>query len=725
MSYLDNERLYDVQQKRMREAQKVIDGKFLAKPVRLPPIEVRDAKRRDRSFLEKMGDLDHIVSSAWDKIGRKVRQKLDIETAYDIVYKTDHVPKSDPRYHIQFDIMLDRPYGYPELNMNRIEAIKRKYYVWCAEHTRDEIYELGRPNWWGLPLEVQHKFSEGYIDKILDQAAWDIEKQLYDYRSGAQKYVEWVDTSFGDLDGGGNGEPPYLDPARCLVERKYYDGPDLNDPRNAYMFTGPGFLYNLRLYDKSGKLKRPDPLPEFASVIRRKEIPLPAELTGRVPLEPVKRPPGYKPRNQHNYDGFGGGFDDQGNYHDNGIRTYSDYDGILPDEEVFGDDPEPVRRESVDVEAIDRALGYGKFEGYKRPTEDYGHLMGQELADEDNYFLSDEFDPTDDSSFDRFQERRRREKEEDLREELKQSDDPIARAIAEAKEFRFETEKVIYDNEGNAKVVPIPRGERTLVENDRDFREEQELKNREGIGEVGIQDFPKMRTLDEEDEVIEEVTEETEEVKPKPPKEEPKTFKADIPVSKSITNNSDFKGYLDLNMSAYKKQLLEELPSEGPGEVFRVLQNFKGCVVTFQDIRFLEELKQKGVVNFNTTMNRRNRYKSRKFIQKEVGFFPVFMLVADGRFLDDYEYFLKMYNKCVPPGARYLFVSEMKDTDVIVDASKWQDLERFIDTGVDNNEISKYKSIADIEYVERDELELVFREELGAEDILDIYMVAI
>ena len=687
MSYLDNERLYDIQQKRMREAQKVIDGKFLAKPVRLPPIEVRDAKRRDRSFLEKMGDIDHVVSNAWDKIGRKIRQKLDMENDFDIVYRNDNVPKNDPRYHIQFDIMLDRPYGYPELNMSRIEAIKMKYYVWCAEHTRNEIYELGRPNWWGLPLEVQHKFSTGYIGKILDQAAWDIEKQLYDYRSGVQKYVEWIDTSFGDLDGGGNGEPPYLDPARCLVERRYYDGPDLNDPRNAYMFTGPGLLYNLRLYDKSGKLKRPEPLPEFASVIKRKEIPLPAHLTGRVPLEPVKRPQGYKPKNIHNYDGFGGGFDEQGNYHDNGIRTYSDYDGILPDEEIYGEDCEPVRREPIDVEAIDRALGYGRFEGYKRPTEDYGYLMGTELADEDNYFLSPEFDPNDDSSFDRFQERRRREKEEALREELKESEDPIARAIAEAKEFRFETEEVDCNNEEPTRRV---------------------------MQDIPIRKFPSSKVQEEE---------QPKEVET--PKEEPKTLKADIPVSKSITNNSDFKGYLDLNMSAYKKQLLEELPSEGPGEVFRVLQNFKGCVVTFQDIRFLDELKQKGVVNFNNTMNRRNRYKSRKFIEKEVGFFPVFMLVVDGRFLDDYEYFLKMYNKCVPPGARYLFVSEMKDSDVIVDASKWQDLERYIDTGVDNNDISKCSSISDIEYVERDELELIFREELGAEDILDIYMVAI
>lgn len=709
MSYLDNERLYDVQQKRMREAQKRIDGNFLAKPVRLPPMEIREARRRDRGFLEKMGDIDHVLSSALDKIGRKFRQKLDMENDYDIVYKTDNVPKGDPRYHIQFDIFLDRPYGYPELNMNIIETTKRKYYNWCARHTEEEIMELGRPNWWGKPLEEQHKFSEGYIGKILDQAAWDIEKQLYDYRSGAQKYVEWVDTSFGDIYGGGNGEPPYLDPARCLVEGSYYDGPDLNEPRNAYLLTGPGFLYNTRLYDKDGNLKRPDPLPEFASVIRRKEIPLPEDVTGRVPLEPVKRPQGYKSRNEHNYDGYGGGFDDQGNYHDNGIRTYSDCDEILTDEEIYGNVPAPIKRQSVDVEAIDRALGYGNFEGYQRPNEDLSHLAGKELADEDNYFLSEEFDINDDTAFDRFQERRRREKEEELREELMESDDPVARALAEAKSFKFEKEKVVQDEHGNPKVIPIPFGEKSIIRED----EEPQIPRRV-MEEIPVQEFPKHK---EEQEPVEEESHVEE-----PPK---KTVKADIPVSKSITNNNDFKGYLDLNMSAYKKQLLEELPPEGPGEVFRVLQNFKGCLVTFQDIRFLEEMKQKGCINFNTTMNRRNRYKSRKFIQEQVGFFPVFMLVADGRFLDDYEYFLKMYNKCVPPGARYLFVSEMKDTDVIVDANKWQDLERYIDTGVDNNEISKCKTIPDIEYVERDELELVFREELGAEDILDIYIVAI
>ncbi|GAA0101419.1 hypothetical protein UT300012_21340 [Paraclostridium bifermentans] len=717
MSYLDNERLYDVQMQRMKEKQKRIDGKFLAKPVRLPPIEVRDARKRDRSMLEKMGDLDHVVSGAWDKITRKVRQKLDMENDYDIVYKTDNVAKNDPRYHVQFDILLDRPYGNPELTMSRIETIKQKYYNWCAQHTREEINELGRPNWWGLPLEEQHKFSEAYIDKILDQAAWDIEKQLYDYRSGVQRYTEWVDTSFGDIDGGGNGEPPYLDPARCLIENVYYDGPNLNDPRNAYMFTGPGLLYNLRLYDGRGNLKRPDPLPEFESVIKRKEIYLPEELTGRVPIKPAERPSDLNSRNEHNYDGYGGGFDDRGNYHDNGIDTSSElgpYD-MLTDEEIFGKDVKPVKRESIDIDRINQALGYGNYPGYERPTEDLEYLADKELLDEDNYFLSPEFDPNDDSSFDRFQERRRKEKELELREELLDSNDPVARAIAEAKSFKFDTEETIIDESGNAKVIPISRGNKSLV---RETVEAVKEDIFEPIGER-VTEPEEVKVTEPEEIKGEEVKDTVDSIEPV------KTLKADIPVSKSITADGGFKGYMDLNMSAYKKQLLEELPSEGPGEVFRVLQNFKGCLVTFQDIRFLDEMKKSAVINFNTSINRRNRYKSRKFIQEQVGFFPVFLLVADGKFLDDYEYFLKMYNKCVPPGSRYLFVTEMKSNDVIVDADKWQDLERFIDTGVDNKEISKCKSIEDLEYVERGDLELVFREELGAEDILDIYIVAI
>ena len=127
-------------------------------------------------------------------------------------------------------------------------------------------------------------------------------------------------------------------------------------------------------------------------------------------------------------------------------------------------------------------------------------------------------------------------------------------------------------------------------------------------------------------------------------------------------------------------------------------------------------MKNKGTVNFNVSSNRRNRFKSRKFLKEEIGYFPVFMLIADGKLLDDYEYFLKTYNKCIPTGAKFLFVSDIKDDDIIIDANKWQDLERYIDTGVDNNGISSTKSISDLEYVERGDAELILRESLNAED---------
>lgn len=859
--------------KRIQAAQRTIDERFLARPIRVLPIELRRERDRNRPFLEKMGDIDHLLSNAFKVVGKKIRKKLDLINEVDIIEADRNIAKDDPRYHIQFDFNWDNDYSQ-ELQMNILETLKQKYFNWCVYHTYDEIMELGRPNWWGLSLEEQHRNSPKYIEQILEQASIGIERELYTYRMGYQEQTIWVDTSYGDVTGGANGEPPYLDPARCKMEGVRYTGPDLNNPRNARIFTGPGIIYNKRLYNPDGSLTHVEPLPQFHFLaigsldhgtridiqncieFRRREM----ELEEQGVLDPKDRLPAQwglgdpddfykqikipfensKEGEVKNYTledilikreeikrvyrldtpnpvlqtrcingvrnrEYCNPFDDTGRNRPGGTFTpnrnqytlaynpnytteyypedkkphpleysedYVEGPNIFHPSEYKGDfaktdnytihvhdkyQQQPINKQYKNNQPYKNKQHYEEqhyeepqyeqqyeeqpydnhydtYEEYPEPLgniEDLGMPVTGETVDRAMILqalgrcLPDEYDKNDPMAIERLRARLKREEEErNRREEERYQDEQ--RAKAQAEEIRRKLalanqSQDSYDEEDEYDIHDSGDMYDRYDEyssNDYEIEMEEmddEMVSYDEIGDISVYDSILDNPIGER--IKEEKSTIREELKP--------TVLTNYKASESIMGESDFVGYVDYNMSSYKKELLETLPSSGPGEVFRVLQKFRGYAFAFHDGRFINEMKNKGTVNFNETSNRRNRYKSRKYLKDELGYFPVFMLIADGKLLDDYEYFLKTYNKCIPSGANFLFVSEIKDDDVIVDANKWQDLERYIDTGVDNNGVSKYKSLSDIEYVERDDCELVLRMSLDAEDVLEIYDVAI
>lgn len=807
--------------KRIAEAQRRIDDKFLARPIRVLPIEARRERDRNRPFLEKMGDVDHLLNNAFKAVGRKIRQKLDMTNEVDIVHASNNIAPTSPRYKTQFNFNWDSDYSQ-ELQMNILEGLKQKYFNWCVYHTYEEIMDLGRPNWWGLSLEEQHRNSPKYIDKILEQASIAIEEDLYTYRLGYMEQIAWADTSFGDITGGANGEPPYLDPARCKLEGKRYTGPDLNNPRNARIFTGPGIIYNTRLYNTDGSLTHVEPIPRFhflaigslepetkidvANCIefRRREMELeeqgildekdrlPAQWgLGRpddfykqikIPFENSKRDEvlNYelediirkreeikrvyrldtrnpvlqtRPINGVRNREYCNPFDTSGRNRDGGTFTPNrnrftavfshDYtqDYLKEDRKPhpleFSRDyinhPNKFHRDEfgvskTTVNAYKEELVYADKDDYDDNCfydEDGNEILGNiedlgmptyesdidraEIMQALGQCLPDEYDKNDPMAIERLRARLRKEDEEHRLREIQELAD-INKAKEIASSINHRKEEITHEDleDMASEALGLPKDYSFDFNNftfkDLDTQDEVSADEREYLPPSN------------NDEVDGYVEEETKEVR-KP--------EVSVKTSGSIMEESDFQGYVEYNMSIYKRELLETLATSGPGEVFRVLQKFRGYAFAFHDGRFINEMKSKGTVNFNETTNRRNRFKSRKFIKEELGYFPVFMLVADGKLLDDYEYFLKTYNKCVPSGTNFLFVSEIKDDDMIIDANKWQDLERYIDTGVDNNEISKYKTLADLEYVERDDCELVLRRSLDAEDVVEIYDVSI
>lgn len=233
----------------------VVTRDTLAKPLRLSP--KRDLRRMREIGLmgyqkPKSDKLTKIVRSLKKKIlGNEYRPMMEEEM-------------EKMEYNFNWDWSIEFSDEWSALVA--LENVKARYYAWCSENTFRKIEETGRPNWWGMDLVDQHKNSPSFIPDLLREQADFIEYHLYEYRQGFEIYTQFVDTSGGDITGGGNGEPPYKDPSRMNAIGEVYDGPDILVSTNAFELMGDGILYNTRLYNDDGSQTHVPPLKKYSNL---------------------------------------------------------------------------------------------------------------------------------------------------------------------------------------------------------------------------------------------------------------------------------------------------------------------------------------------------------------------------------------------------------------------------------------------------------------------------